>query len=523
MALSGTVGKKTLRARLAMFLVYAVLSLGAVTTVYPFLEMISTGFKSAVDQNDNLVIPKYWYDLASLQEKFAHDKYGGNSQKISQANTGLSARPQEIAAYNAFLQTLPSQYFLAGFQTSSTGVTGRLDLSYQAWLRTKFASIRDLDKAYTEEDLSFSTVSPPVELFNRYFWNPTPSPKWNDYLQYKAQLPDWFRLPVTARLMFQDWARNKYHNQIALVPADLLRGAKTFDDIMPPTSGPALAEFEAKGLPARYKHDTVETLWLKFNHRPVIGDPIVAGANVQLPIKAAETAFVKSHQTQLKWEFATRDYRYVADYLLVNGTAFLNTLIYCGLSIIVTLFVNCLAAYALSRYPIKASGKILIFLLATMAFPAEVAMIPNFLLLKEFHLLNTFTGLVLPGAASGYFIFLMKGFFDSLPQELFEAGAIDGAAESFMLWRIAIPLSKPVMGYFTLIIFFAAYSNFIFAFLIAQDHRVWTLMVFIYQLNEIAPKHVMMAAFTLAALPTMVVFLLAQKTIDEGIVLPSDK
>lgn len=522
MALSGVVGRKTARARFAMFMVYGILALGAVTTVYPFLEMISTGFKSAVDQNDNLVVPKYWYDLASLQEKFSHDKYGGNSQAIAVTRTG-TAGADNVARYRAFLQTLPEDYFQAGFQTSSTGVTGRLDLTYQAWLRTQFSSIQALDKVYTEEDLSFSTVSPPVELFNQTFWAPTPSPKWNDWLKFKRQLPGWFRLPVTARVLFQNWTRNTYHNQIDLVPAELRKGAASFDDLLTPVSGPYLKAFEAKGLPDRYRKDTVESLWLKFNGKAVTGDPIVAGAKVVLPIEAAERDYVHDHQAQLKWEFATRDYRYVIDYLLVTGNAFWNTLLYCGLSIIVTIFVNCLAAYALSRYPIKASGKILIFLLATMAFPAEVAMIPNFLLLKEFHLLNTFTGLVLPGAASGYFIFLMKGFFDSLPQELFEAGAIDGANEGFMLRRIALPLSKPVMGYFTLIIFFAAYSNFIFAFLIAQDHRVWTLMVFIYQLNEIAPKHVMMAAFTLAALPTMVVFLLAQKTIDEGIVLPSDK
>jgi multiple sugar transport system permease protein len=158
-----------------------------------------------------------------------------------------------------------------------------------------------------------------------------------------------------------------------------------------------------------------------------------------------------------------------------------------------------------------------------MAFPAEVAAIPSFLLLKGLGLLNTFAALVLPSAASGYMIFLLKGFFDSLPQELFEAGAIDGAKESAMMMRIAIPLSRPVLGYLALTAFMGAYGAFLYAFLVAQDQRIWTLMVWIYQLQVIAPRAVTMAALTLAAIPTLVVFLLAQRVIMRGIVLPGER
>jgi len=144
-------------------------------------------------------------------------------------------------------------------------------------------------------------------------------------------------------------------------------------------------------------------------------------------------------------------------------------------------------------------------------------------LLKDLGLLNTFAALVLPTAASGYMIFLLKGFFDSLPQELFEAGQLDGAKETMMMARIALPLSKPVLGYLALIAFMSAYSAFIYAFLIAQDQQMWTLMVWIYQLQNLAPKSVMMAALTLAAVPTLAVFLLAQNVIMRGIVLPDER
>jgi len=150
-------------------------------------------------------------------------------------------------------------------------------------------------------------------------------------------------------------------------------------------------------------------------------------------------------------------------------------------------------------------------------------MIPSFLLLKQLHLLNTFAALVFPTAASGYMIFLLKGFFDSLPQELFEAGQIDGAKEVTMMTRIALPLSKPVLGYLALLAFMGAYGAFLYAFLVVQDQKMWTLMVWIYQLQSTAPKATIMAALTLAAIPTLLVFLLAQRTIMKGIVLPSER
>lgn len=92
-----------------------------------------------------------------------------------------------------------------------------------------------------------------------------------------------------------------------------------------------------------------------------------------------------------------------------------------------------------------------------------------------------------------------------------------------MMWKIALPLSKPVLGYLALLAFMGAYASFMYAFLVAQDQRIWTLMVWIYQLQLSAPKAVIMAALTLAAIPTLVVFLLAQNVIMRGIVLPGER
>jgi len=307
--------------------------------------------------------------------------------------------------------------------------------------------------------------------------------------------------------------RGKHQNQFGNVPSEVAGQAKKFEELAMPASGPLVEEFRAKSLPARYATQGSEDLWAAAN----------GGAATVMPIAAFEKGFVAQAAPAIRKEFATRNYGYVLDYILLNGRAVWNTALFCLLAIGTQLIVNPLAAYALSRYPVKQSGKILIFLLATMAFPAEVAMIPSFLLLKDLGLLNTFAALVLPTAASGYMIFLLKGFFDSLPQELFEAGQLDGAKETTMMARIALPLSRPVLGYLALVAFMGAYGAFLYAFLVAQDQRIWTMMVWIYQLQNTAPKAVMMAALTLAALPTLLVFLSAQRVIMRGIVLPGER
>jgi multiple sugar transport system permease protein len=411
-------------------------------------------------------------------------------------------------AYSKFLMNLPLDYWTPAFKTAPNQVTGRLQLRYQDWLRARYRNdIGAVNAAYIDENVGFQTALPPAELLERKTWRPPDSRKYREWREFKATLSAEFRMPIRAQRLFQEYLRGKYQGQIDSVPAEIKGTAKTFEEIETiPT-----AEFMSTVLPDRYRKETVEDRWR------------ATGATGPLPIVALEARILAADAPSLRSEFAGRNYSYVLDYVLINGRAILNTALFCFLAMATQLIVNPLAAYALSRYPIRQSGQILIFLLATMAFPAEVAMIPSFLLLKDLGLLNTFAALVLPTAASGYMIFLLKGFFDSLPQELYEAAQMDGAKEATMMTRIALPLSKPVLGYLALIAFMGAYGAFIYAFLIAQDQQMWTLMVWVYQLQNMAPKSVMMAALTVAAVPTLLVFLFAQRVIIRGIVLPGER
>jgi len=160
-----------------------------------------------------------------------------------------------------------------------------------------------------------------------------------------------------------------------------------------------------------------------------------------------------------------------------------------------------------------------------MAFPAAVAAIPGFLLLRDLGLLNSFAALVLPGAANGMAIFLLKGFFDSLPKELYEAATIDGAPEWQVFARITLPLVKPILAVSMLNAFLAAYNGWEWALIVCQDPRMWTVSVWTYQFYQTltAQPYTVMAAYILNSLPVLLVFLFCQKIIMRGIVLPQMK
>jgi multiple sugar transport system permease protein len=307
--------------------------------------------------------------------------------------------------------------------------------------------------------------------------------------------------------------------------------------------------------------------------------PISKISPIPLPIELADIHDTLANAKKLRWEFSTRNFKQVLDHLIFHGRGLTNTIIYCSLAILTSLLVNPLAAYALSRYRPPSTYKILLFCMATMAFPGEVTMIPGFLLLKRFplwqlalaalffiitfslttkfrpewsekkrtmpalgiglflgfyllpgylgfsnvSLLNTFSALILPGMANGYFIFLLKGFFDSLPQELYESADLDGAGEWRKFWAISMSLSKPILAVIALGAFTSAYTAFMMALIIIPDPDMWTIMVWLFQLEQSAHQSVVYASLVIAAIPTFLVFVCCQNIIMRGIIVPVEK
>ncbi len=145
---------------------YALLSAGALTTLYPFLVMVTSGFKGQIDQNDNRLIPAYWSDESELYRKYIDDKYAGDQTSIA-ATRGGSSSTQDVQKYREFILALPPDFYVAAFRQPPGGLVSRLNSTYRAWLRKRFSSIEQLNRVYLEEATSFENVLPPLESFSR--------------------------------------------------------------------------------------------------------------------------------------------------------------------------------------------------------------------------------------------------------------------------------------------------------------------------------------------------------------------
>ncbi len=414
---------------------------------------------------------------------------------------------QKSADWKAFEATLPANYFV---------VVGA-DPLYCRWLQQiAEPDLKTLNRAWGTAYKSYDDV----RLSAKPEGNAAERKDWETFLRDILPFRD-IQVNPSAQSAYAAFLQKQYktlghynkdnHTQVASFAAVPLP-----DPLALPASGPPLIDWIAflKVAPLNtLSADTPETRWR-------VSHPAASA----LPIASSEWAFVRAHPADLRRDYVGRNYRLVWQFIFLHGSAVSVTFVYCFLAILTTLVVNPLCAYALSRYNLSYGNAVLLFLLATMSFPGEISLIQNFLLLKQFHLLNTYAALILPGAASGYSIFLLKGFFDSLPRELYEAGTLDGASELRMFWTITLPLSRPIFAVIGLGAFSAAYGGYLYAMTICQDHSMWTLMVWIYELQTSgAPMYVMMAALTLATLPTLLVFLLTQNVIMKGIILPSFK
>lgn len=322
---------------------------------------------------------------------------------------------------------------------------------------------------------------------------------------------------------YQAFLRQAYQDDISQLNRAWQAGFARFDDILLPAGqwlgGQMRQDFEqflAAQSVEQLRLIGPEYAWHDWQQQH--GQP-----PTPMPVAALEYDHVQSNAGALRWRYITRNYINVFDELILEGRAMLNTVIFCTLAIVGALLINPLAAYAMSRFKLPGTYKFLLILMATMAFPPMVTLIPQFILLREAGLLNTFVALVLPLMTNGYLIFLLKGFFDSLPSELYEAASIDGASEVRMFFQIAMALSKPILAVIALMTFNAAYTAFLYPLLVAPDPDMWLISVWLYQFQQKSSSSGVFASVVVTSLPTLVIFLFTQRTILRGIVVPTEK
>ncbi|HVL38538.1 MAG TPA: carbohydrate ABC transporter permease [Fimbriimonadaceae bacterium] len=185
------------------------------------------------------------------------------------------------------------------------------------------------------------------------------------------------------------------------------------------------------------------------------------------------------------------------------------------------LVVTSTAAFAFSRLQFRGRDGLFLLVVATMMIPAQVALIPVFLIVQKLGLFNTYAGLVVPGLASAFGVFLLRQFFLGIPRELEEATFLDGGGHWIAFTKIVLPLSKPALATLAIFTFIGSWNDFVWPLIVTSDIEMRTLPVGIqiFQGRYLTEYGKTMAAATITTVPMIIAFLIFQRRITEGIAL----
>jgi multiple sugar transport system permease protein len=201
---------------------------------------------------------------------------------------------------------------------------------------------------------------------------------------------------------------------------------------------------------------------------------------------------------------------------------FLNTAIVAASVTSISLVLNSMAAYAFARLRFRGRDALFLLLLASMMIPFQVTMIPTFLILKRLGWLDSYLGLTVPGFASAFGIFMLRQFMLSVPEELLDAGRIDGCTEFRVYRQIVLPLCKPALATLATFTFMGAWNDFILPLMVVKSDEMRTLTLAVAALSAglyVMSWPLMMAAATFVILPVLVVFLALQRFFTRSIAL----
>jgi multiple sugar transport system permease protein len=260
-----------------------------------------------------------------------------------------------------------------------------------------------------------------------------------------------------------------------------------------------------------------ERLWQVFN-----GLLLTAGALVVLwPLGVVLVTSLQPEGTAMGTEAAgltLQNYREAwlrGNFLLAFANSALVALSVTALQII----TSTLAGYALARLRFRGRQAVLLIVLATLIIPFQLLVIPIFLVLKWGHLINTYGALILPTAANGYGIFLMRQYFLTIPAELEEAAALDGASRWQILWEVMLPLARPALVTLFLFTFIGEWNDLFKPLIFTTRPELQTVQLALASFQEQFTSNwpLLMAAVIIATIPVVLLFLIGQRQFIRGI------
>ena len=191
----------------------------------------------------------------------------------------------------------------------------------------------------------------------------------------------------------------------------------------------------------------------------------------------------------------------------------------------ISLLLNSMAGYAFAKFRFRGRARLFRTLLSALVIPAQVAMLPLFLLLREIGVINTYWGVIIPGMASIFGIFLVRQYAVSIPDDLLDAARIDGASEWRIYWSIVLPVCKPILVTLAIFTFMGTWNDFMWPLIVLTDDRMYTLPVALANLvgEHVQDTELMMAGSVLTVAPVLLLFIVLQRYYIRGIMMGSVK
>jgi multiple sugar transport system permease protein len=203
------------------------------------------------------------------------------------------------------------------------------------------------------------------------------------------------------------------------------------------------------------------------------------------------------------------------------GRYLFNSLLIATALTLLSLAFNLSAGYAFAKLQFRGRERIFQVLLGALVVPAQVTMIPVFLLMKWLHLVNSYGGVIVPALASVFGIFLVRQYARSIPDELLEAARLDGAGEWHIFLRIVLPLLKPIVVTLAIFTFLGSWNDFMWPLIVLSDQDWQTAPVALAGLarEHVQDNELMMAGSVVTILPVLVLFLVLQRHYIQGLML----
>lgn len=203
--------------------------------------------------------------------------------------------------------------------------------------------------------------------------------------------------------------------------------------------------------------------------------------------------------------------------------AFMNTIIYIGCSMIIRLVFTVTTTYSLTRLSFRGRKMLMALVMLSLYLPGVNALVPSYVLLRDMHLLNSLKGLIIFSSVGidAFSVMVLSGFLASIPYEMEESAALDGAGYFRTLFQIILPMAKPGIVTVLVFSFLNLYNNFLWPYIFLQDPDKYTIAVKIYEVNKKMQYNsnwvVLCACIVLGVLPSLLFYVILQKQVKEGV------